>query len=84
MSLSKQKAYVEIIKKLIHLGVAKLIPSTVLLLSCMERNCYLRNCVPQLFRLIFDIFEAREGLEGLKLDEIEAANSFPMLPMARG
>ena len=28
-------------------------------------------------------FEAREGLGGLKLDEIEAANSFPMLPMAR-
>ena len=25
----------------------------------------------------------REGLGGLKLDEIEAANSFPMLPMAR-
>ena len=25
----------------------------------------------------------REGLGGLKLDEIDAANSFPMLPMAR-
>ena len=29
-------------------------------------------------------FEARGGLERLKIDEIEAANSFPMLPMARG
>ena len=27
--------------------------------------------------------EARGGLEGLKLDEIDAANSFLMLPMAR-
>ena len=26
--------------------------------------------------------EAREGLGGLRLDEIEAASSFPMLPMA--
>ena len=26
---------------------------------------------------------AQEGLVGLKLDEIDAANSFPMLPMAR-
>ena len=31
----------------------------------------------------FAIFEAREGLGGLKLDEIDAANSFLMLPMAR-
>ena len=28
-------------------------------------------------------FEARGGLGGFKLDEIEAATSFPMLPMAR-
>ena len=49
----------------------------------MERNCYLRNCAQLFFLLIVDIFEALEGLEGLKLDEIEAANSFPMLPMAR-
>ena len=27
--------------------------------------------------------EAREGLRGLKLDEIDDANSFLMLPMAR-
>ena len=27
--------------------------------------------------------EAREGLGGLKLDEIDVANSFLMLPMAR-
>ena len=27
--------------------------------------------------------EAQEGLGGLKLDEIDAANSFLMLPMAR-
>ena len=47
------------------------------------KKLYLRNCVTQLFLHIFDIFEAREGLEGLKLDEIEAANSFPMLPKAR-
>ena len=33
---------------------------------------------------MFTIFEAGERLEGLKLDEIEAANSFPMLPIARG
>ena len=32
---------------------------------------------------MFDIFEALGGLEGLKLDEIEAANSFLMLPVAR-
>ena len=32
---------------------------------------------------MFAIFEAREGLGGLELDEIEAANSFPMLPMVR-
>ena len=56
----------------------------IVILSCMERNCYLRNCVPQFFCPIFDIFEAQEGLEGLNLAEIEAANSFPMLPMARG
>ena len=35
------------------------------------------------FMIFFNMFEAWEGLEGLKLDEIEAANSFPMLPMAR-
>ena len=28
-------------------------------------------------------FEAQGGLGGLKLDEIDAANSFLMLPMAR-
>ena len=59
----------------------------ILQLSSMQRKCCLRNCVTQYFCPIFDIFEAREGLEngleGLKLDEIEAANSFPMLPMAR-
>ena len=33
--------------------------------------------------MIFDIFEARGVLERLKQNEIEAANSFPMLPMAR-
>ena len=30
-----------------------------------------------------DLGKPREGLGGLKLDEIDAANSFPMLPMAR-
>ena len=55
----------------------------IVLLSCMERNCHLRNCTRQFFWLIFDIFEARGGPVGLKLDEIEAANSFPMLPMSR-
>ena len=43
----------------------------------------LKNCVAQYLCLIFDLFEAQGGLEGLKLDEIEAANSFLMLPMAR-
>ena len=31
----------------------------------------------------FHFGEAQEGLEGLKLHEIDAANSFPMLPIAR-
>ena len=49
-----------------------------------------QNCVNVRFLrsgeldLIFDIFEAWEGLGGFQLDEIEAANSFPMLSMARG
>ena len=39
-----------------------------------------------MFVIFVDISEAQGGLEGLRLDEIEAANSinsFPMLPLAR-
>ena len=55
----------------------------LLLQSCMERNWYLRNWVTHFFWHFFDIFEAREGLGGLKLPQIDAANSFPMLPRPR-